>query len=434
MSILQELLNLGLVDIGSDDSRFEKMQSAASTLAKRFTEEPTLLIPAALVALDDDVDDDDPIFAQVEELVITEWNTLRNTHVTRPRHLLRSVVIEALASTTEGNAEISGVVWNTAASRLRHGQARLGKAAPVVERLLEQACEIAETEAVGRAGMADLPFKKRRRRKRSKSDDVTLELDGTIEEAESLKEVARAAGSQYPPGQGLTDPNPHPTTQAPEWSQEFTPRMTAAVVKAVNRGTSRLSESLSESLDGYLGAREKRLLEQLRGTEQIQMAQSYASSRMRLDVLWWSEALYSPSLQGGYRELPLPVAVVAAAIDLAAIVPALSPASVSYVLGETMLRLCRILDVDEKQQLGSYLLGLSEAKPDFGEALPRSTTDDTRLPLIDLVGEASTGSKLSSDALRKRTGIDMTLELTAAEFSMWVFRDLQARRLVEDLG
>ena len=40
--MLQELLNAGLVDIGGDDSRFAKMQSAASALPARFKQEPSL--------------------------------------------------------------------------------------------------------------------------------------------------------------------------------------------------------------------------------------------------------------------------------------------------------------------------------------------------------------------------------------------------------
>ena len=73
MSALQELLNLGLVDIGSDDSRFEKIQSAAIAFAARLKEDPDLLIPATLIAIDNETDENDPLFGLVEELVIVEW-------------------------------------------------------------------------------------------------------------------------------------------------------------------------------------------------------------------------------------------------------------------------------------------------------------------------------------------------------------------------
>ncbi len=94
--MLQELLNLGLVEIGADDSRFQKMQNAANALSRHFVEKPELLVTATLIALDDDSDEGDPFFELVEKLVIVEWVTLRNTHVNRPRQLLRSITVDAI--------------------------------------------------------------------------------------------------------------------------------------------------------------------------------------------------------------------------------------------------------------------------------------------------------------------------------------------------
>ena len=62
MSTLQELLNLGLVNIGSDDSRLAKMEAAGQALVQHLLSNPTLVIPATLIAIDRDTDEDDPIF------------------------------------------------------------------------------------------------------------------------------------------------------------------------------------------------------------------------------------------------------------------------------------------------------------------------------------------------------------------------------------
>ncbi len=431
MSTLQELLNRGLVDIGSDDSRFEKLKSAASALATRFKEDPELLLRATLISLDDSVHENDPMFAQVEELVIAEWKTLRNTHVNRPRELLRSIVVDALATATNGNAKAAGAVWNTAASPLRHGQARLGQAAPVVQKVIQDAGQFAESEAVARSGLV-VPGSDKRGQEKAPFERVPFTVKGTIADEDLLKDVGRAAGPQNPQGQGLEAPNPHWTNQAPQWSYEFTPRMTAALVKAVNLGTGRLAESVAQGVASYLSTFDAELL---REVEQLRndMSQMRDSSRMRLDVLWWSESLYSPSLQVSYRDLPLPVAAVAAAGDLTKIVPALAPASVCYVLGETVLRLSHILDETGDQPVSAYLKGLADERTDFGDSLPRSSTPDARSPLLDLVGEASSGQVVPPKILRSRTGVDGALKLSSAEFAMWVFRDLQARRLVKEL-
>jgi len=203
--------------------------------------------------------------------------------------------------------------------------------------------------------------------------------------------------------------------------------MTAVLVKAVNLGTQRLGASLSKSLATYLSSFTDK-------TDQLcaELTESQYINQMRLNVLWWSEALYSPMIGSSYRELPLPVAAVAAAEDLAAIVPALSPASVSYVLGETVLRLSRILEAEDVQPISFYLGELATAKKDFVKSFPQ-VNPNMRQPLLGLVIEASSGIKPTAENFRSLTGLDISLKLSSGEFAMWVFRDLQARRLVDEL-
>lgn len=435
MSMLQELLNLGLVEIGSDDSRFEKMQAAASALAKRFGEEPHLLIPATLVALDEDVDEDDPFFILVEEIVTLEWKTLRNTHANRPRQLLRSIAIDALATTSAESAEVSSVIWNTAASLMCHQQMRLGKAAGLIEVFLSQASERAEAEAIKRAGMSS-PQPKRKSKKTS-NVPAELKLNAKIKDDELIEDVARAAGPQHPSGQALPDPNPHWPNAYNNWSHEFNPRMTAALVKAVNLGTSRLAKSITEGLAAHVTSLDKQLFEQINAVEEIlaEVAQSNASGHMRLNVLWWSEARYSPLLKKGYRDLSPPVGALVAAIDLAAIVPPLAPASVTYVLAEMVADICRGTEVQQAgQSLEDYLKELKTASLDLRSVLPEVATNGGRVPLVELVSEATAGVALSMDIVQAQAGIKPDLELTPSDFAMWMFREIQSRRLVEELS
>lgn len=434
MSTLQELLNLGLVDIGSDDSRFEKMAAAATTLVATLKEDPGLLIPATLMVIDSDVDEDEPLFSLVEDLVIAEWRTLRNTHVNRPRALLRSLIIAAVSTIVDESPETAGVVWHTAVSPLKHSQARLGKKASLVTELVQRASTAAEQAAVVRAGMAKLDSKKRRRMKTS-TDVSPLEFRTEITDDDLVTDVARSAGPHDSQGQNLSDPNPHWPNQGQQWSQQFVPRMTAALVKAVNLGTKRLADLLSENLSAYLAALERRLSEQVYQAEAIrnEVAQSQQAGRMRLDVLWWSKALYSPSLVRGYRGLHPAVAAVAMALDLSNIVPAIAPASVAYVLGETVASLSRNSSEGVTQPFESLLTALAEDATDFGEQLPNATSNQGRLQLFDLVAEATGGASVSAEAVRSRAGVEPSLQLSMAEFAMWIFHDLQAKRLVEDL-
>lgn len=434
--MLQELLNLGLVDIGSDDSRLEKMQAAASALAQRFGAEPHLLIPATLVALDEDVDEDDPFFILVEEIVTAEWKTLRNTHSNRPRQLLRSIAIDALATASADSVEVSSIIWNTAASLMRHQQMRLGKAAGLIEQFLGQACERAEGEAVKRAGMS-FPRSKRKVKK-SISGVAALNLIAKIEAKEIIADVEGAAGPANAQGQNLPNtPNPHWSSSGGNWSYEFAPRMTAALVKAVNLGTSRLTESIAKDLTAHMASLEKQLIDELNAAEllQAETEQSAASGRMRLDVLWWSEARYSPLLKRGYRELTSPIVALVAAIDLAAITTPLAPASVSYVLAEMVAGICRGAEPSPSSQpLKEYLKSLKEALLDLRDVTPLTTTNEGRVPLAELVFEAAAGTSLTTNLIQARAGIDPDLQLTPAEFAMWIFREIQAHRMLKELA
>lgn len=381
-----------------------------------------------------DVDEDEPIFSLVEDLVIAEWKTLRNTHVNRPRALLRSIIIDAISTVADKSPEAAGVIWHTAVSPHKHAQIRLGKEASLVTALVQRAAIAAEQAAVMRAGMA-APGSKKRRRIKTSTDVSALELLTEITDDELVTDIARSAGPQNPEGESLSDPNPHWPNQGQPWSQQFVPRMTDALVKTVNLGTKRLADLLSENLSAYLAALEQRLSEQVHQAEAIrnEVAGFQQAGRMRLDVLWWSEARYSPSLARGYRELHSAVAAIVMALDLSNIIPALAPASVAYVLGESVASLSRNSSEGVTQPLESLLTVLAEDDTDFGEQLPNATSYQGRLPLFELIAEAAGGTIVSAEAVRSRAGVDPSLQLSMAEFAMWVFHDLQARRLVEAL-
>lgn len=430
--MLQDLLNYGLVDIGSDDSRFAKMEAASAKLSQQFEESPPLLITAALVALDENIDEADSFFELVEGLAIEEWNTLRNTHVNRPRQLLRSIAISALAAAANEDPERSAIVWNTVASRLVHDQTSLGKAADLLKQCFDKAFTTAENEALRRAGMTVIVPKKRQRKKSASSAPEVPSLVGSIKSDEVLNDVARAAGPQYPQGQALDNPNPHWSMNAgqPQWSLEFTPRMTQALVKAVNLGTSRLAQSIATELSAHIVAMEEHLQEQLGQVASIQtkLAESEAAGRMRLDVLWWSQARYSPSQNAAYASLPAATAALAAAADLAAMVPPLAPASVTHVLGETMAACTQ----DEGRTLLEHLKELKGSSPlGLEDILTTGDKNESRTLLLEIVAEVAGGSNISEDDVTGRAGVDPGLMLDSSELAMWLFRELQARRLSE---
>ena len=419
MSTLQELLNLGLIAIGSDDSRFAKMEAAGAALVKHLLSNPALVIPATLIAIDCDADENDPILTLVDEQLANEWKTIRNAHVNRPRELLRSIIIQALSVLGPDKPRMAALIWQTAFSPINHNQARLGKEGDLVRKLLQDFQKRAEDAAPARASFSKSPLLKKHQ-KRGPIQSYTQLKDEDI-----VTDIGRSAGPHDSSGTPFEDPNPHWPNAAQDWSYEFTPRMTTALVKAVNLGMQQVLIPIDKELQSQRNELEKRLTSHL---ETIQMR-----TDTRLDVLWWSEAKYSPSLRRGYREMQRAVAAVTMAHDLSMLVPAMAPTSVTYVLGEAVAAILQYDSKPEQWSVETLLDALRTNNTDLREIIPDTTTTNGRVPLFELVAKAIDGNRVAREGVSGRTGIDPGLEISLPDFSMWMFRDIQARRLVEEL-
>ena len=418
MSTLQELLNLGLVDIGPDDSRFTKIEATGTVLVEHLRSNPALVIPATLIAIDRDADEDDPILTLVDEQLVKKWKTIRNTHVNKPRELLRSIIIQALSVLGTDNPKMAALIWHTAFSLINHGQVRLGKEGRLVTKLLQDFHRRAEDAAPARASFSEPPLKEHRNRK-------SIQSYTQLKDEDLVADIGCSAGPHDQAGTPFEDPNPHWPSDPTNWAFEFTPRMTAALVKAVNLGMEHVLIPINKELQSQRNELEQRLTSHL---ETIQMR-----AADRLDVLWWSEAKYSPSLRLGYREMQKAVAAVTMAHDLSVLVPAMAPTSVIYVLGEAVAAISQYDSRPEPWSVETLLDALRTSNSDLREVIPDTTTTNGRVPLFELVAKAIGGTLVAREDVSGRTGIDPGLEISLPDFSMWMFRDIQARRLVEEL-
>ena len=423
------------MEIGADDSRFSKMEAASAALVDKLKTEPALIIPATLIAIDSDVGEKEPFFDIVESLVIEQWKTMRNTHVNRPRELLRSIIIDALALVSKDIPEIASAIWQTALSPLNHGQAKFGKEADLVKKLLQDFGEYAELEATARFGSAKPVLDEKKGKKNKKKEAFKLQSYSSLKETELVEDVKRTAGPQDAQGQAPPDPNPHWPKSDANWVTEFAPRMSAALAKAVNLGTSRLSDAISKSLQEYMNIFETRLTESLDSIETVRtkVLESQQSSQMRLNVLWWFEAMYSPTLKLGYRKLSTTNAAMAMAYDLTSIVPPLAPVSVTYILSEAVAALFQPQKIPKPQSIKKFLDDFIKDGSTLRGIVPKVSNNKMRQPLSELTIEAINGIEISDENVLTRTGINPSLELTFPEFAMWTFRDFNARRLIEGI-
>ena len=145
-----------------------------------------------------------------------------------------------------------------------------------------------------------------------------------------------AAGPQFNSPQGVTgtNGNPHwPQANGP-WVAEFGERMGEAIAEVIESAADNTAieqPNLTEPLQGLVGAVVGHVDATLRA-----VSDATSGLQRRTNLLWWKEALFSPSARVSYRDLPLPVSATLMAFDLHQQVPSFSPASVWAFLSETV--------------------------------------------------------------------------------------------------
>lgn len=154
------------------------------------------------------------------------------------------------------------------------------------------------------------------------------------------------------------------------------------------------------------------------------------TEQLRLDALWWSEALYSPSLGQSYRELQPEVAALVMAQDLLQVVSLPTPASVAHLLAEAVQRLPNA-GYEIKKPIGDWLEQVRQCADKLAlefAAVPK----DGRLSLRDVFAWAVSDQTWDSAKALQRAGIAATHEISLPALARALFRQEQACRLAND--
>jgi hypothetical protein len=153
--------------------------------------------------------------------------------------------------------------------------------------------------------------------------------------------------------------------------------------------------------------------------------------QIRLDALWWAEAMYSTPLRRSYREIPPALAAAVMAIDLIDAVTSPTPASVGYLLAETVARLPGA-GHGERHKLTDVLDSLRETRGKLPRAwrdAPATPPPEGRLSIRDLAVLALGDREWSATTALKRAGLPADAEIALPDLARAVFRQEQAVRL-----
>lgn len=425
--VLVRFLDDGLIDVKGDDSRLEKLTTVAGNLADIVLQTPSKAVPFAMIAFDPQAPANDPVFQEVTDTLKAVWKTYANAFPEAPATVFRALLLEALWRTSRKNPAI-GVAFVALARNLLplteggNEQAIWREVVGSVEADIDARAEAEwatpETITVPPISL-DIPSGNLVEVTKQQADRNRLE-----------QQIWAAAGPSG--GDTQFERNQHWPQPNQNWANGFVPKMVSAIGDALDAAIDNIEISevditeplhqLADNISSHIG---KTL---------AAVSAATAGLQRRTYLLWWKEALYSPSARIGYRELSAPVAVGLMALDLHRQIPTFSPASVSAFLLETV-RCLPDANVGTPLRVGEFLDAIAAA--DEAEALRCAAKEMVpapagRGPLLGLIGHGGTTAASDGAKFRALYGIPADTELTLPQWAAWIFRELQAVRAVAE--
>jgi len=284
-----------------------------------------------LAGLDPDIPEDDPTIQKAMQALTHEWKSVSSIHTSTPVNLLRAILLEACSQVAKDKN--AAILWLTAVDTLP--MMHLGKEEDVIRKLLEAIAKSTEEISVTTATLVS----KQRKRTLKVAEESPLKII-KVNRSTLGARIAAAVGPSDPEYPTLVNANPQ-WPAAGAWAYAFTENFTLLLARELDNLANKLVKSQVDQGLKQLEAINKEVNKQ---QEVIQAATDAIEAKRqaeqtRINALWWSEALYSPSLRQGYRGLVPEVAVIIMAVDLVNMIAKPAPASVGYLLAETVNRL-----------------------------------------------------------------------------------------------
>lgn len=432
-SILLKFLQNGLIDVGGDDVKFEKITGASGDFAQVLGSTPSKAVSAALLAFDQGAPANDPLVSEVLDILKQRWPTYMNTFAGVPIAVVRGILLNALVQAANKDERVA--IGFASAARNVLPFMELGSEREIwravvaeIEELVDQKAEVEwatpETIHVDKL-------------KYSKPAPVAIASAGAKVNREWLQGVVTAAGGPNLPGGVASGENPNPywPQNQQNWLQQFGIKMSAAIADAVD-GVARESgvkpvdlaptfEQFASEVANYASS----LLSSFSGAT--------TGLQRRTQLLWWKEALFSPSARISYRTLDDIAAASLMAFDLFQKLPMLSPASVQSFLAEAVRTVQKsdpnqTVSLQELVRQASTHRDLENFRNDIASLVP---PPEGRGYLISLICHPEKAKELNEDRFRSSVGLPGETKVSLASWAEWVFRELQAARATrEDSG
>ena len=431
--VLLKFLTKGLINVGGDDDKLEHLRQTAAVLVGILEETPTKACPFALVAFDPHVPTTDPTVVEVEEALRKRWQTYVNTFAHTPVTVFRAMLLDALISACARNDTVAAAFVASARNVLPFmevGEEREIWADIVgeIERKVEERSE-REWATPASISVPDINLKP------PATDEIRISSK-KVNTASLGQRFMAAAGPHFnSPDRGEVETQGNPTwpqNDPATWNYEFGRRTAQTVGEAITRAVEGLSVE-GVDLPEFTKETARAISDHLTTTMQA-VSSAAAGLQRRTNLLWWKEALFSPSARISYRDMTSFDAAALMAFDMHLQIPTFSPASVAAFLRETVVAL-PALDPDATASIRELIEKARDAdvlSPLRTEAANLVSAPTGRCSVLAMIGHPDGMHQLDDRGFRDRIGVTPDTELTLPDWSVWIFRELQAARAVAD--
>lgn len=425
---LLKFLEIGAIDLKGDDNKLDKLRFTAKDLSAALRKAPSKTANFTMVAADPNIAATDPTVEEAMASLRKQWETVANAFSGRPVGILRAILLDAIVQAARTDDAISVAFVNTARNALTHTET-----ADEAEIWLEAVSEI-ETKVDARAEAEWATPEMITVDPLEYTPPAPVSVDHevpTVDQNELKAKIHSAAGPWGP-----TAPNQwQPGNQPQQWSQEFATKMSVAIAEVLDALTEELTPAPVD-ISGPLSSLAKAVTAHVEKAL-ASFSGATAGLQRRTNLLWWKEALYSPSAHASYLDLPPFEAAALMALDLHEQVPTYSPASVSAFLREAI----RCLPIEAGDQCNGRR-DVAELLRDarttafmqpFRELAAQYTPAPVgRGPLLSLIGHPQDFGAIEATILRALGGVDASTRMTPSEWGTYLFRELQAARATSD--
>ena len=418
--VMLKFLSKGLIDVGGDDDKLGHLRQTAVDLTGILEKTPAKACPYALVAFDPDVPSTDPIIVEVADALRKRWETYVNTFADTPIAVFRAILLDALIRACGRNDTVAAAFVASARNVLQFMEVGGERDIwiDIVGEIEKKVEKRAEREWATPASIS-VP-------------DIKLDSPSEIRISSRKLNTANlgerfmaAAGPHYnlPDGSQVdTKGNRHwPQDDPLNWTYEFgkgTAEAVAAALRSLSVEGTDLAKVISKQLTTTLQA----------------VSNATAGLQRRTNLLWWKEAMFSPSTRMSYREMTSFDAAVLMALDMHRQIPTFSPASVAAFLRESVITLPTI-DPESKAPIRELVERtrnadvLSDLRAEAGKLVSASAG---RGSVLAVIGHPDAVPQIDDRGFQERIGVKADTALTLPDWSVWIFRELQAARAIAE--